>query len=87
MPYQKCKACTANLLTPRRGACYFDLGIAFAWPSGRDFKEHFSMRANLAALCLAAVFAGAGVCYGQSAPRAGDPLCNPPSRRFIARVL
>src|SRR6202171_2407131 len=30
------------------------------------------MRANLAALCLAA-FAGAGVCYGQSAP-AGTPL-------------
>jgi hypothetical protein len=34
------------------------------------------MRANLAALCLAA-FAGAGVCYGQSAPAAGGTTPQP----------
>ena len=35
------------------------------------------MRANLAALCLAAVFAGAGVCYGQSAPPPGGSTVQP----------
>ncbi|HEY4816811.1 MAG TPA: hypothetical protein VIH67_05235 [Candidatus Acidoferrum sp.] len=34
------------------------------------------MRANLAALCLAA-FAGAGVCYGQSAPATGGTTLQP----------
>jgi hypothetical protein len=34
------------------------------------------MRANLAALCLAA-FAGAGVCYGQTAPGAGASTLQP----------
>ena len=34
------------------------------------------MRANLAALCLAA-FAGAGVCYGQSAPATGGSTLQP----------
>lgn len=34
------------------------------------------MRANLAALCLAA-FAGAGVCYGQTAPAAGGTTLQP----------
>ena len=34
------------------------------------------MRANLAALCLAA-FAGAGVCYGQSAPTTGGSTLQP----------
>ena len=35
------------------------------------------MRANLAALCLAAAFAGAGVCYGQSAPPPGGSTVQP----------
>ena len=35
------------------------------------------MRANLAALCLTAVFAGAGVCYGQSAPPPGGSTVQP----------
>src|SRR5882762_9922020 len=35
------------------------------------------MRANLAALCLATVFAGAGVCYGQSAPPPGGSTVQP----------
>jgi hypothetical protein len=35
------------------------------------------MRANLAAFCLTAVFAGAGVCYGQSAPPPGGSTVQP----------
>jgi hypothetical protein len=41
MPYQKCKANLANLLTPGRVLATLTHEISFARPSGRDFKEHF----------------------------------------------
>jgi hypothetical protein len=62
-----------QIVDARQGACYFGFGPSFARPSGRDFKEHFQMRANLAALCLAA-FAGAGFCYGQSGQTAAPTI-------------